>query len=77
MSCRVLKRGMEYFVLNTIVNYAREKGYKKLKGEFIPTAKNEMVKDHYRNLGFEELDGYWILDIEKYEHKKTHIKQKL
>ena len=77
MSCRVLKRGMEHFVLNTIVQFAGEKGCKFIKGEYIATAKNDMVKDHYKNLGFTEQDGCWILDIDKYEHKKTHIKQKL
>ena len=31
MSCRVLKRGMENFTLNTIVNYAKENGFKTQK----------------------------------------------
>lgn len=52
MSCRVLKRGMENFVLNTLVNFANEKGFVNIKGEYVPTSKNEIVKDHYFNLGF-------------------------
>lgn len=52
MSCRVLKRGMEAFVLNSIVKAGRKKGFKKLTGEYIITAKNELVKDHYKDLGF-------------------------
>jgi FkbH-like protein len=47
MSCRVLKRGMEDFTLNSIVNYARDNGFAYLKGEYIPTPKNDMVKDHW------------------------------
>ena len=73
MSCRVLKRGMEHFVLNTIANFARETGFTTLKGEHIPTAKNEMVKEHYKSLGFEQSGVFWVLDVPEYENKKTFI----
>ncbi len=52
MSCRVLGRGVEQFVLNTIVGKARELGIKRVIGEYLATAKNGMVKDHYARLGF-------------------------
>jgi FkbH-like protein len=74
MSCRVLKRGMENFVLNTIASFAKKKGYTVLKGEYLPTAKNEMVKDHYINLGFDQMDNFCILELDNYEFRKTHIK---
>jgi len=67
---------MEHFVLNTLVAYAVEKGFKQLKGEFIPTSKNEMVKDFYLNLGFSKCDNYWELDVIKYEEKQNEIKYK-
>ncbi len=54
MSCRVLKRGMENFILDTIAEYAKDNGYHKLIGEYIPTAKNGMVKNLYTELGFTE-----------------------
>lgn len=76
MSCRVLKRGMENFVLNTIVAFAKENGFSFLKGEYIPTSKNEMVKDHYLNLGFEERNNKWLLDIANYGNKNVYIKKK-
>ena len=76
MSCRVLKRGMENFVLNTITNFAKEKEYAFLKGEYIPTAKNEMVKDHYAELGFKQSDDYWILEVNNYSNKKCFITTK-
>ena len=76
MSCRVLKRGMENFILNTIVNSTKSHGFKYLKGEYIPTAKNEMVKDHYKNLGFTENEGGWLLAVEEYENKKCFITSK-
>jgi len=73
MSCRVLKRGMENFTLNTLVDHAKENGFEKIIGEFIPTAKNSMVKEHYANLGFEEKNGLWELDLRTYANKKTFI----
>lgn len=76
MSCRVLKRGMENFVLNTISEYANNKNFKYLKGEFIPTAKNDMVKNHYENLGFLQSDTSWILDVSQTNNRVNYIKQK-
>ena len=73
MSCRVLKRTMENFVLNTLVSFCKEKGFDILKGEYISTAKNEMVKDHYLNLGFKEHVGFWILEALDYREKPTNI----
>ncbi len=73
MSCRVLKRGMENFTLNTLMEIAKEQGFKKLVGEYLPTAKNTMVKDHYEKLGFTESNGLWHLDVETYQTKKCFI----
>ena len=56
MSCRVLKRGVEQFLLNHLVEFARSRGLRALRGEYIPTAKNGLVRDHYANLGFTRLD---------------------
>lgn len=76
MSCRVLKRGMENFALNTIANYAKGKGYTYLKGQYLPTAKNEMVKNHYFHLGFQQSADYWILNVMDYMDKKCFITTK-
>jgi FkbH-like protein len=76
MSCRVLKRGMEHFVLNTIVDFAKQNGFEFLQGEYIATAKNEIVKDHYHDLGFERNENSWILSLKNYKTKKTYIKIK-
>jgi FkbH-like protein len=73
MSCRVLKRGMEDFTLNTIAAFAIANGYQYLKGEYIATPKNEMVKDHYQKLGFEPNGGYWILDTATWTAQPTYI----
>lgn len=76
MSCRVLKRGMESFVLNTLAKTAKKEGFNWLKGEYVPTAKNEMVKDHYKNLMFERHDDYWLLNINEYHEKQCFIDYK-
>ena len=73
MSCRVLKRGMEIFVLNTIVNFAKENGFTTIKGEYIPTLKNDIVKDHYLNLGFEKSQSYFSLETQNYQDRKNYI----
>ncbi|MFN3968669.1 HAD-IIIC family phosphatase [Flavobacterium sp.] len=76
MSCRVLKRSMENFVLNTIVDFCNQKGFETLKGEYLPTAKNDMVVNHYANLGFEQANEFWTLKVTDYIPKKTYISKK-
>lgn len=67
MSCRVLKRGMEHFVLNEIVKFTKEHGFRFLQGEYIPTPKNGMVANHYKELGFShQADGTWCLSLDAY-----------
>jgi FkbH-like protein len=55
MSCRVLGRQVEEATLNLIAAEAQRLGAEKLVGEYRPTAKNGMVKDHYRKLGFNDI----------------------
>ena len=55
MSCRVLKRGVEQFLLNHVALTARKQGLAAIKGEYIPTAKNGLVRDHYANLEFAQV----------------------
>jgi len=76
MSCRVLKRGMEDFILNTIMDYATEHRYAQVKGEYIATSKNEMVQHLFKNLGFSEIDRYWTIDTTGYTRRKTFIQAK-
>ncbi len=57
MSCRVLSRGMESFVLNDIVVSARNVGATRLVGVYKPTAKNGLVSELYGRLGFSLIDN--------------------
>jgi FkbH-like protein len=72
MSCRVLKRQVEAATLNLLAAEARKVGAERLIGAYRPTAKNGMVKDLYRDLGFTELsrssDGSseWLLDLSRF-----------
>lgn len=79
MSCRVLKRGMEDFTLNTMVEMAREKGCKRIIGEYLPTPKNKMVEHHYESLGFTRIEGaptaQYVLDVDTYHPRECFIKK--
>ena len=77
MSCRVLKRTMENFILNTIVAAAKQKGFTCLKGEYILTAKNEIVKEHYASLGFHQEESFWSLPISEFIPKETFVNNKM
>ncbi len=57
MSCRVLGRQVEPTTLNLVAAMAQRLGAQRLIGEYIPTAKNGMVKDHYSKLGFQAIEG--------------------
>ena len=80
MSCRVLGRRSEQTTLNLIVAEAKRLGAHRLIGEYRPTAKNGMVRQHYARLGFSpvaELEGgvtRWELELGSYEPKPTFIR---
>lgn len=75
MSCRVLKRGMEEFIANRIVDVSKENGFHKILGEYIRTPKNQLVSTLYSSLGFLPLeDNRYELNVDTYGYKKTYIK---
>jgi FkbH-like protein len=79
MSCRVLKRGVEVMLLNQVVEKAKQLGLSLVTGEYIPTAKNGLVKDHYLNLGFikassgEDGRTIWELKIHPQLEAQNHF----
>lgn len=75
MSCRVLKRGMEEFIVNEMARQARDHGLKRLVGEYLPTPKNSMVKNLYGDVGFSACDGKWELNLESFIELKTFIQR--
>ncbi|MBE5837132.1 HAD-IIIC family phosphatase [Butyrivibrio sp.] len=83
MSCRVLKRDMEFAMMDALVKKALERGVKTIYGYYYPTAKNKMVKEFYDIQGFdlvsEDADGNktYKLDIsQNYENKNKVISVK-
>ena len=74
MSCRVLKRGMENFVLNHLIDFSMKKKYEVIIGEYLQTSKNGLVKNHYSDLGFKKQDDYWVLFTKSHDKLNTYIK---
>jgi FkbH-like protein len=79
MSCRVLKRDMEFAMMDTLVEKCRDAGLHTIRGFYYPTAKNAMVKDFYALQGFtkvsEDEKGHseWTLEIGGYVRKNEVI----
>ena len=90
MSCRVLKRGVEAATLNLVAAESRRLGARRLFGEFRPTAKNAMVRDHYQSLGFTPAEHApaenttaeaaqpgatsWTLDLAQFAPAQVHMR---
>ncbi len=79
MSCRVLKRGVEEIVLNELVRLAKWKNCPRLAGVYLPTPKNEMVRDFYGKMGFtltaeSEAKREFELRLENFAPRETKIK---
>ena len=76
MSCRVLKRGMEEFIVNKMIDTAKKNGYKTVQGEYIKTPKNAMVEKIYSKLGFKDNgDNSYTADVNAFINNKTLIKE--
>jgi FkbH-like protein len=79
MSCRVLKRGVEQALCNFLVEQAREVGLRRIRGVYKPTAKNGLVREHFRSLGFAQEgtdeDGItrWSLEVDSYQPSQPAI----
>jgi len=80
MSCRVLKRDMEFAMLDTLVERCLALGIEDIKGYYYPTSKNGMVKELYKTFGFEQISAdeagntTWLLKVKDYKHKNRYIK---
>jgi FkbH-like protein len=83
MSCRVFGRQLEFEAMNLAVEAARERGARAIYGDYIPTAKNGVIKDLYQSLGFvQDASGdngltRWLLLLENYLPRDTHISRRI
>jgi FkbH-like protein len=81
MSCRVFGRELEFEVMNVAVEFARSRGVRELRADYIPTEKNGIVSDLFGRLGFSsrpESDlgngaSRWFLKIAEYVPRATFI----
>ncbi len=81
MSCRVFGRQLELEVMNIAVEFARARGACLLRGDYIPTEKNGVVRDLYGTLGFsrradlcgEQANTCWLLRLGDYVPRPTFI----
>ncbi len=79
MSCRVLKRDMEYAMSDMLVEVCKKNNIKYIYGYYYPTEKNSIVKDLYKDLGYElhskddQGNTIWRLDLSSYKNLNSTI----
>lgn len=81
MSCRVLKRDMEFAMMDELVAKSRNAGIETIIGHYYPTPKNNMVREFYGQMGFtkvsEDAEGNsrWEFKVdENYKNQNQWIK---
>lgn len=78
MSCRVLKRGMEYAMMDRFAEECRRRNVNTIIGHYYPTGKNGMMKEFYGLQGFSKEDEdeigntTWSLHLNEYI-MKNHV----
>lgn len=75
MSCRVLKRGMEEFIINDIMETAKQNGATCVVGEYVKTPKNSMVEHIYAQLGFTQNGSSFVAKPDNFILNKTFISE--
>ena len=81
MSCRVLKRDMEFAMMDELVAACARRGIKTIIGYYYPTAKNAIVKEFYAEQGFDKQsendagNTIWTFEINPdYKNKQNVIR---
>ena len=76
-----MKRDMEYAMMDNVVQACRDCGIGTILGYYYPTAKNAMVKEFYKTMGFDKVKEddtgvtIWRFVIpDAYEPKNTVIR---
>ena len=78
MSCRVLKRNMEFAMLDELVSKCKDQDVSEIIGYYYKSAKNSMTSDLYEKFGFtlvttKNEDTVWRLDVSNYKNKNKNI----
>jgi FkbH-like protein len=82
MSCRVLNRGVERLLFNWVAGHARNLGIRTIRGTYLPTAKNGLVRELLPSLGFTPVEGatpsdgitQWVCSLEQFEPQPVQIR---
>ena len=61
LSCRIIGRTLETVFLSHILNLAKRNNIYSIVGEYIPSTKNMLVQNIYRDHGFTKEEEKWIL----------------
>lgn len=74
MSCRVLGRYLETWILGEVIKYAKKNKVNFLLGEHIQTKKNDLVKNLYKDLGFKKItnNNQFPKNLRKFFIKKSN-----
>lgn len=79
MSCRVLKRDMEFAMMDSLIVKCEKAALTTVYGYYYPTAKNGMVRDFYQLQGFTKMEEddrgntKWQLDVDSYKKQNKFI----
>lgn len=74
MSCRVLERGMENFIINYLQEFCETQNIDFITSEYLKSPKNSLVKNLYDRLGFEFIKNKYFLNLNKLKKLDTKIK---
>ena len=79
MSCRVIKRNVEYAMIDEVVSKCLQLNITNIIGYYYRSQKNNIVSDLYQMLGFELKENHkglsiWSLNIKDYKNKNQIIK---
>jgi FkbH-like protein len=72
MSCRVIGREIERAFICKLIEELKYRGITQVRGDYLPTRKNAMVKDFYGSCGWQQVradeeQSSWIFEIGKME----------
>ena len=80
MSCRVIGRNFEYAMMDVLISEAIKHKLKKIIGIYKKTSKNHLVKNLYKDLGFNLIkwdkinESKWEINVSAYSGKNKLIK---
>ena len=77
LSCRIMGRNIEKAIMNFIIDYYSNLGFKEIFSAYFPTVKNKPVLKLYEGFGFEikkadEDKKYYKVKISEYVHQKVN-----